>query len=79
MSAGMQAPNAVRRPCKQRPPGHIKAHICGQNPQDEASFCVGRNSRKRLTVQRLTESGEQPPTELALLLLALPLLFTLQK
>jgi hypothetical protein len=28
---------------------------------------------------RLTESGAQPPAELALLLLALPLLFTLQK
>jgi hypothetical protein len=32
MSPGMKAPNAVRHPCKKRPPGHIKANIRGTNP-----------------------------------------------
>jgi hypothetical protein len=52
----------------------------GQAPLGIFSFCVGRLGRERPTVWRLTESGAQPPTLLAvLLLLALPLLLALQK
>jgi hypothetical protein len=62
-----------------RPPGRIKANVRGCNPQDIISFCVGCLGRKRPDVRHLTESGAQPPTEPALLLLVLPLLLTLQK
>jgi hypothetical protein len=64
---------------RKRPPGRIKANVCGRNPQDIISFCVGCLDRKRSDVRHLTESGAQPPTEAALLLLVLPLLLTLQK
>jgi hypothetical protein len=47
--------------------------------QDVFSFYVGCFGCKQPTVQHLTESWAQPPTADALLLLALPLLLTLQK
>jgi hypothetical protein len=47
---------------------------------DTFSFCVGAIGAKLLHVVTLTESGATPPSAvLALLLLKLPLLLTLQK
>jgi hypothetical protein len=47
--------------------------------KDIFSFCVGVIGLKDLHLVTLTESGAQPPTELALLLLVFPLLLIEQK
>ena len=68
-----------------RPPGRVRTRLYDfrgghkASPQGVSSFCVGWLGSRSLTVRHLTESGATPPSALALLLLlAFPLLLTLQ-
>jgi hypothetical protein len=78
MSPGMKARTAIMRPCKKRPPGHIKANFRRKSGRTQ-SPSVSDVSVKNLRLGHLTESGAIPLTLEALLLLAEPEAETLQK
>jgi hypothetical protein len=74
-SVSMQEASSQTYQGEYLPPRHVWTY----GRKDAFSFCVGRIGSKNLHIVRLTESGATPPAELALLLLALPLLLLLQK